>query len=170
MMKTYLTATALALLLATESHAALVFNTGASWRWFKGRTEASTPNATAWRGINFNDSAFSTTSAPFWYGDTQPGGTQITDMQNQYTTIFLRRTFVLTNIADVSSLKLSAMCDDGFIAWINGTEVQRYNVPAGNLAFNASASGAATEPVSLTDYTLLNPGSYLVLGTNVLAV
>lgn len=170
MMKRYIALTALTLGMLAESHAALVFNTGASWRWFKGRSEASTPDTTAWRGINFNDSAFTTAPAPFWYGDVLPGGTQITDMQNQYTTIFLRRTFVLSSTADISSLKLSALCDDGFIVWINGTEVQRYNVPAGNLAYNASASGAATEPVSLTDYTLLNPGSYLVTGTNVIAV
>lgn len=170
MMKHYLSALALALLVASESQAALVFNTGANWRWFKGRTEASTPDATAWRGINFNDSAFTTASSPFWYGDVQTGGTQITDMQNQYTSIFLRRTFVLSSVSDISSLKLSAMCDDGFIVWINGTEVQRYNMPAGALAYNASASGAAAEPVALADYTLLNPASYLVVGTNVIAI
>lgn len=170
MMRNYFAAAALALLVTAESHAALIFNTGASWSWFKGRTEASTPDTTAWRGINFNASAFTPASAPFWYGDVQTGGTQITDMQNQYTTIFLRRPFVLSSVADISSLKLSAMCDDGFIVWINGTEVQRYNVPAGPLAFNASASGAATEPVPLTDYTLLNPSSYLVVGTNVIAI
>jgi len=169
-MRNYLTAAALATFLVAQSHAALIFNTGASWRLFKGRSEASSPNTAAWRGINFIDAAFTPGSAPFWYGDVLPGGTQLTDMMNQYTSIFLRRGFVLTNISDISSLKLSAFCDDGFIVWINGTEVQRYNVPAGNVAFNASASGAATEPVPTVDYSLLNPGNYLVVGTNVIAV
>ena len=170
MIRKYLAAAALTTILVAQTHAALIFNTGASWRFFKGRTEASTPDTTAWRSVNFTDSAFTNAPAPFWYGDVYAGGTQLIDMQNQYTTIFLRRSFVLTNISDISSLKLSAFCDDGFIAWINGTEVQRYNVPAGVVAFNASAAGAATEPVALTDYILLNPGSYLGLGTNVIAV
>ncbi len=169
MTRNFLAAVALTTLLVAESHAALIFNTGASWRFFKGRTEASTPDATAWRGANFGDSAFADSSAPFWYGDVYAGGTQLTDMQNQYTSIFLRRSFVMTNLADISSLKLSAFCDDGFVVWINGVEVQRYNVPAGVLAFNASATAAVTEPVASTDYTLLNP-NYLIVGTNLIAV
>ncbi len=164
-----LTALVLGATLIGQSHAALLFNTGASWRLFKGRTEASTPDVTAWRTVNFNDVAFTNAPAPFWYGDVYPGGTQLTDMQNTYTTIFLRRSFVMTNLADISALKLSAFCDDGFIVWINGTEVQRYNVPAGSLTFNASATAAVTEPVSLVDYTLVSP-NYLVLGTNVISV
>lgn len=47
MMRNYFAAAALALLVTAESHAALIFNTGASWSWFKGRTEASTPDAGA---------------------------------------------------------------------------------------------------------------------------
>ena len=164
-----LAALVLGVSLVAQTHAALVFNTGASWRFFKGRAEASTPDVTAWRGINFNDGAFADSPAPFWYGDTYPGGTQLTDMMGQYTTIFLRRSFVLTDLTGISGLKLSAFCDDGFIVWINGTEVQRYNVPAGALAFSASASGAVAEPPPLTEYTLLNP-NYLVVGTNVIAV
>ncbi len=160
----------LTLALTTQTQAALVFSTGASWGLFKGRSEASTPNTAEWRNINFNDAAFTPSSAPFWYGDVRPGGTQLTDMQNQYTTIFLRRSFVLTDTTSISALKLSAYCDDGFMVWINGTEVLRYNAPAGNPSFNSSAAGAATEPVPTVDYDLLNPGSYLVVGENVIAV
>lgn len=160
-----LTVLGLSAALVGQAHAALVFSTGANWRLFKGRSEASSPDTTAWRGVNFVDSAFTDSPAPFWYGDVLPGGTQLSDMQNQYTTIFLRRNFVLTNTADISGLILSAFCDDGFIVWINGVEVQRYNVPAGNLAFNASASGAVpTEPPPTVEYTLTNP-NYLVVGT-----
>jgi hypothetical protein len=156
--------------LTGQVQAALVFSTGAAWKYFKGRSEASSPDITAWRGINFNDSTFTAAQAPFWYGDVLPGGTQLPDMQNQYTCIFLRRTFVLTNIADISALRFGTACDDGYIAWINGTEVHRLNAPAGNPTFNSVAPGAATEPPPFNTYDLLNPGSYLVLGTNVIAI
>jgi hypothetical protein len=164
------------LALAGQVDAALVFSTGASWNYFKGRSEASAPDNTAWRKINFNAAAtFTPASAPFWFGDTLPGGTQLTDMLNQYTCIYLRRTFVLTNIADISAFRFGANCDDGFVVWINGIEVQRYNVPGAigtTPAFNSVAGPAVTEPPPFLFYDFVSPApsSYLVLGTNVIAI
>ena len=68
--------------------AATLIDRGAAWRWRPGITEASTP-AEAWRGLAFNDAAFTTAPAPFWYGDVLPGGTEITGMINVYGSIFL---------------------------------------------------------------------------------
>jgi len=165
---------------AAPVHSALLFNTNATWKYFKGRTEASTPDRTAWRGVNFDDAAFTVSPAPFWYdvtGDssTLSGGTKLTDMQNQYTCIFLRRTFVLSDLANIGALRFGANCDDGYIVWINGTEVQRYNVPGAigtNPLFSDGASAAATEPVPFNFSDLVNPApsSYLLLNTNVIAV
>src|SRR5439155_3281523 len=101
-LKYALTRLLLAAVLLAETgsvEAGLIFNTNANWRLFKGRTEASTPDTTAWRRLNFVDSSFVDARAPFWYnvtGDssTLSGGTRLSDMQNQYTCIFLRRTFV----------------------------------------------------------------------------
>jgi hypothetical protein len=56
------------LALAGQVDAALVFSTGAAWNYFKGRSEASSPDTTAWRRVNFNDATFTPASAPFWYG------------------------------------------------------------------------------------------------------
>jgi len=148
-----------------------IFNTGATWKLFKGRSEASTPDTTAWRGINFNDASFTSAPAPFWFGDVQPSGTQLTDMHNQYTCIFLRRTFVLTNITEFSALRLGAFVDDGFVAWINGTEVQRVNMGTpGSAVSVTSLAGLASEPPPFVYYDLLTPTNYLALGTNVIAV
>jgi hypothetical protein len=162
---------ALALSLGSiPAQAALVFNTNAVWKLFKGRSEASTPDTTAWRLLNFNDAAFVPAPAPFWYGDVQPGGTELTDMLNTYTCIFLRRTFVVTNLADFASLQVASRCDDGYLVWINGTNVLRYNMPAGNIPYTGGASGAIAEPA--TNYTANLPpsSSYLVLGTNQITV
>ena len=84
-------ALALVLGFGLSAQAALLFNTNANWKYFKGRSEASTPDTTAWRRLDFSDSAFTDAPSPFWYGDVLPGGTQLTDMINQYTCIFMRR-------------------------------------------------------------------------------
>src|SRR5678815_5439219 len=110
---------ALLMALVAPAHAALLFNTNANWNLFKGRSEASTPDTTAWRQLLFNDSGWANVPGPFWYGDVLPGGTQLSDMINQYTSFYLRRTFVLTNLADISGLRLGFACDDGFVMWIN---------------------------------------------------
>src|SRR5678810_809790 len=105
-----------------------VFGTNATWRYLKGTAEASAPDATAWRALGYNDSSWLTGNGAFWYDtDTNPGtafsgSTQLIDMQGGYSCIFQRKTFVITNTADVGTMTLSAMCDDGYIAWINGVE------------------------------------------------
>jgi hypothetical protein len=102
------------------------------WRWQKGLSEASVPDPTAWRQLGFDDGSWSSGLAPFWYGDAQPApGIELADMMGGYTGIFLRRTFVVNYPADVSSLIQGAQSDDGFIGWINGREVARFNMPVG---------------------------------------
>jgi hypothetical protein len=80
-------------LVLASSPAATLFSTNAVWRYFKGTNEASSPDATAWRAPAFDDSAWSSGLAPFYYdtdtsasGDT--GNMQLTDMQGGYTCIF----------------------------------------------------------------------------------
>jgi hypothetical protein len=157
--------TAVLLLFAAHAEAALIFNTNATWKLFKGRSEASTPNTTAWRNIVFDDSAWTTSPASFYYGEPFTG-TLLSDMSGGYTCIFLRRTFVVTNLAQVTGLILNTTVDDGFIIWINGIEVARQNVN-GSPAFNGVAA-AAVEPTP-NSFTLTNLG-FLVQGDNVVAV
>src|SRR5688572_9839722 len=153
----------LALSCGFSAQSALLFNTNApGWKYFKGRSEASSPDTAAWRQLSFDDSSWTTAPAPFWFGDALPGGTQLTDMLNQYTTIYLRRTFTVSDVSEVSALRLGFRCDDGFVAWINGVEVHRYNVPGGNLTFNAVSGPAVAEPPPFTLVDLTTATNYLV--------
>src|SRR5262245_56553793 len=170
MLKKLVFALALMLGFVFAAPAALLFNTNAAWKYFKGRSEASTPDTAAWRQLNFDDSTFTPASAPFWYGDVLPGGTQLTDMLNQYTSIFMRRTFTINDLGEVSGLRLGFRCDDGFIAWINGVEVYRYNMPAGAIPFNGVAGPAVAEPPPFNTVDLTTATNYLVQGTNIIAV
>src|SRR5215204_7003078 len=93
-------------LFVAPADAALLFNTNATWNLFRGRTEASTPDPAAWRQLDFNDSSWTPSSMPYWYGDVLSGGTQLTDMANTYTTVYLRRKVVLDDLSNISGLRL----------------------------------------------------------------
>jgi hypothetical protein len=146
--------------------AALVINMNEMWRNLKGTAEASSPN-TAWRANGFSDGLWATNPAPFYYGEAL-SGTRLVDMDGGYSSIFLRKTFNITNPAQVTGMELRSLSDDGFIAWINGVEVARHNVPAGNVAFNGTAS--APMEATMRTHTLPNPSTYLVAGQNTIAI
>jgi len=158
----------------------ILVQSNSNWRFVKGFAEASTPSS-AWRQMGFDDSSWSNSQAPFFYGDPYTNfpagifGTQLTDMRSNYSTIFLRQNFVVNGRGAITNLVINHQSDDGFIAWLNGAEVWRYNVPSGELAYNATASGAANEPngvgagyivATLTNSAVLR----LLEGTNTLAI
>ncbi len=159
----------LCVLATATGRATELFPTGSEWKFFKGATEASSPDHTAWRARDFDDATWTATPAPFFYGEPLTG-TELRDMRGHYTSVFLRRRFVISDPAVVGELQLGAVSDDGFIAWINGHEVARYNVPDGELVFDATAAGALPEPVPFETYVVSNPQAFLIAGENVLAI
>ncbi len=165
------------LTLATLSaSAAVLIPTDSDWKYLKGTAEASAPDPTQWRTVGFDDSLWSTGQGAFYY-ETQPGSataytgnTALSDMSGNYSCLFMRRTFVVNNVNELSELQLSALSDDGFRAWINGTNVADFNMPGGEIPFDGASLGALTEPVPVQVFTIANPRSFLVNGTNVLVV
>jgi hypothetical protein len=139
------------------------------WRHRPGNAEASAPDSSAWRLPGFSDASWSPGSLPLFYGEDL-SGTRITGMQNSYLSHFVRTRFTLTTPADVRNLVLRAACDDGFVAWVNGVEVARYNMPEGPLGLTSSALSAAPEPAAELDYPMAAIGPSLRVGENVLAV
>ena len=151
---------------ATVSRTAIA--TGSSWRYFKGLTEASSP-ATDWRLPGFDDSSWDEGAAPLGYDEVLPMGTLFSDMQSNYTTVFFRSSFVVTNTAEISCFTLEAMYDDGFKVWINGQPV----LTAGMATGEVPCTGVATLSRESSAYSLFNlawPQRWLVTGTNVIAV
>jgi len=144
----------------------------AYYRWFRGTNEASTP-ISAWRMTNFNDANWELGQAPFYY-ERQPGSagevtgnTALNDMYNGYMSVYLRHTFVITNLAALSNVVFRGRCDDGFIAWLNGNEIARIRISGTDPAYNAAADNAP-EPVTSSLYNV--PVAYFQTGTNVLAI
>ncbi|MBN1669923.1 MAG: chitobiase/beta-hexosaminidase C-terminal domain-containing protein [Kiritimatiellae bacterium] len=150
---------------------------GTAWRYCRGTAEPSAP-AGAWRAVGFDDSAWATGAAPFGYTKSEdlaeegPFGTTLDDMQNTYSSLFLRKTFTLDAPSLVSELTVWARYDDGFVMWLNGEEIARLNAdgtPGTFLPHDTFASSSVEPPV---EWTTACDGALLpALGpTNVLAV
>lgn len=154
-----------------------LLQSNAVWRFLKGQAEASVP-ITAWRQPAFDDSAWTSSAAPFFFGDPYNSaanpGTLLDDMAGNYSTIYLRREFPIRDAGAITNLLLAAQSDDGFVAWINGFEVARINAPGGDIPHNGNAIAAVNEPTgngaAYINYTLPDPALYLRDGTNTLAV
>ncbi len=90
------------------------------------------------------------------------------DMFQNTRSIYIRIPFEVDDPDAVSLLTLRLKYDDGFVAYINGTEVASENVPA-SPTYQSRASGAHGG-TAYEDFTLPNPSLYLQAGENVLAI
>lgn len=139
------------------------------WQYFKGRSEPSDPRS-AWRGLGYDASSWSSGPMPIGFGSRSIiARTNLEDMRNGYTTVYLRKEFEVDEPGRVTGLTLQALYDDGFVAWINGKKVALANVPAEEMAFDAVASGSLSNR-TFENFVLDDPATYLVAGKNVLTI
>lgn len=160
-------------LLVLAARAATLFPMGSDWRLFKGTSAPSANPLESWRLNGFNDDAWALGPAPFHYGETAFNGvgTALPDMQNLYSTVYLRRTFRINDPSIILGLTLRARIDDGFIVWINGRRVATVNAPATDAASTNGAFALTTvEYGTPVDYDLGTPSGYLIAGVNTIAV
>lgn len=108
------------------NYAQINFGFGGTFQYLKGN-ETNTIGDN-WINSNYNDSGWKTGSAPFRYGDGS-GGVNLTDMQGQYSTIYLRSTFSAQQVDNIYTLQFLVNYDDGFVIWINGHKALAINAP-----------------------------------------
>lgn len=152
-----------------------VIRLGSGWRHFKGRREP-TPDqtgapTTAWTMPDFDHGAWPFASTGIGYGDGDDA-TRLNDMRNNYLSVYLRRVITIPDPDALENLILEVAYDDGFVAYLNGTEVAR----------SESMEDAGTPPSFDQDsdnhevdegielFNLTRFRSLLVPGTNVLAI
>lgn len=152
---------------ATEyNEVPLVGEADAAWRYRRGTSE---PPA-GWQAVDFTeDDTWMTGETPlgFGNGDFIPAS-ELTDMQGNYSTIYLRHPFTVTSGAIPGRLRVRVYVDDGAIIWLNGTEVARLHVGTGFKGHDATA--AEDREPSWEDVDLTGIEGLLNVGTNVLAV
>jgi len=149
------------------------------WRYRKGTSSPAADGAgnTWWQNADYaEDAGWITGTGAIGYGEPFIN-TYLGDMRNAYTTVFLRKTFTVTNAASIENLTFRARFDDGIKVWINGTPVYEHLAPDGGSSpspHTAVATGSRSESEGsiYISRTLNIPpfGTYLVEGENVLAV
>ena len=142
--------------------------TGSTWTYL----DDGSNQGTAWRGTNFNDSAWRSGPAQLGYGD----GDEVTLIRSnrldnsRIVTTYFRKKFFATNLWGITNLNLKVLRDDGCLVYLNGTEVFRDNMPAGAVSYTTTAPVAVSGTDESRYYTTnINPG-LLITGTNLLAV
>ncbi|MFO1499737.1 MAG: DUF1800 family protein [Verrucomicrobiota bacterium] len=101
---------------------------GPGWKYMKGTAEP-TPDASGaptlgWTQAGFNDSGWLAGATSIGFGDDDDA-TVLSDMRNNYVSVYLRRAFSVADPAALESLLLSVDYDDGFVAYLNGVEIAR---------------------------------------------
>lgn len=147
------------------------------WRYHKGTSSPTTDanSKTWWQHHDYiEDANWFTGTGSIGFGESFIN-TLLNDMQGNYRTLFLRKTFNVADASSISALILRARFDDGVKVWINGTPVFNLlspNDPATPSSNTARATGNRPESDALiyTSHTLPDPSTYLVTGTNVIAV
>ncbi len=141
---------------------------GEEWKYL----DNGTNQGTAWKEMSFDDSSWASGNAQLGYGD----GDETTELSyggnsnNKYITYYFRHEFNVSNPNETDFLSLNILRDDGAVVYINGTEVQRTNMPSGNIDYLTLASGT----VGGSDEDIFNEyiisSDQLVSGTNLIAV
>ncbi len=136
---------------------------GAEWTY-----DADGVEDVNWSTAGFDDSDWSTGSAPFVRDED--GATNF-QTPAPGTTGWLRTRFDLGDPATIERIDLEALVDDGFVVYLNGIEVHRWNLPTGPLP----ADAMTIERISGDDESIVRRKTdlvtdALVAGENVLAV
>jgi hypothetical protein len=137
----------------------------------------SEPSST-WKTASFDDSSWTTGQTGVGYDKDSTYEINLDleeDLFNNstrppsiYDSAYIRVEFDVTDAAEIEQLELRMKYDDGFVAYINGTEVASANAPS-SLSYTSSAT-AEHEGTSYEEFTILSADSYLVDGTNILAI
>ena len=142
--------------------------TDAVWRYLD---DGSVPPA-RWHERDFDDSAWKNGITQIGCGDGDE--TTVIDVDNDpertRITIYLRHRFAVTDIENIEQLKLAMLVDDGAVAYINGREVARFNMPAGPIGHRTPASIEIEKygENSFRDFTVR--ADAIIEGENVIAV
>jgi hypothetical protein len=127
----------------------------------------------AWIQGGFNDSSWLTGTTGIGYDYVDYTGLDVGVMQGRNQTVYVRIPFTVAKTTDIDKLVLRMRFEDGFVAWLNGWEVARFNAPpTSQLAWNSGATATRedADAVVAQDFDITAYKDALVKGNNVLAI
>ena len=153
-----------------------LFARGSSWKFFdNGSQPANDAAGKSWKEADYADATWASGAGVLGFksGDASiktalaryvnhaSSGTQV-------TTFYFRKSFTApANAAACTKLVLTDYVDDGYVLYLNGTEIARVNMPAGAIGY-ATFTSATANPAEATR-TVTIPAGLLKAGANVLA-
>lgn len=141
---------------------------GALWRFLRGTAEPS-DGTLDWTLENFDDSGWEEGAAGFGYGDGDDV-TLLDDMENNYTTVYIRHEFEILDPLKIPSMYLRISYDDGFIAYLNGQPLVNRNVNGSGPFAATDTAPTSHEANSVSQIDVTDAIGLLRPGTNVLAI
>lgn len=141
---------------------------GATWSWHS----SPQPWADDWNARDFDDSYWSTGTAPFGRG-VPDAATDMTlpDAPQQPLSAQFRHAFTVDDPRGLEDGTVAVTADDGVAVFLNGVELGRANLPEGPLTQNSSATAAPCSGTAESEsVTFRVPADLLRKGKNVLAV
>lgn len=123
---------------------------------------------TAWRLPGYDDQTWLVGAGLFYATPNNLPAPGNTPLELGSTTYYFRAPFVYTGEPKVLSLTLRHVVDDGAVFYLNGAEIQRFNMAAGEVSFTNNATSSVLNAAIRTAGSV--SATNLVLGTNVFAV
>ncbi|NND31546.1 MAG: fibronectin type III domain-containing protein, partial [Saprospiraceae bacterium] len=133
-----------------------------TWSYSDLAQEPAVQGMLPWKDLDYNDQSWSQGQAQLGYGD----GDEQTIIGDSVLTAYFRHDFVVNDASIFGNLDLSLIYDDGAIVYINGEEVGRINMPAGEVTYSTFATSGSSDNAAIT----FNIANVLVNGNNVVAV
>ncbi len=161
---------------ATRAWSEIVITENDTWRYWKGRSTPPDQDGIPWTHSNYDDDRWAgPASGSFGYG-YRDNVNVLSDMQHHYLSLFLRTRFPVAAPDRISRLTLAVDYDDAFVAYLNGVELTRRNLPSGKidhatqaLSEREASRGNGNSNPQEREFISLNP-DLLVDGDNVLAI
>jgi hypothetical protein len=132
------------------------------WQYLAGSDPADD-----WANVTYDDRNWKSGEAGFGYDDNDDR-TVLKDMEGKYTRVYIRKSFDGDAAAQAGDTALLVNYDDGFIAYLNGTEIVRAQIKEGRGANVGKVSSHGANGYEL--FTVADFRKLLRPGRNVLAI
>ena len=149
---------------------AVFLPSGSVWRYLDDGSNAGT----TWRSPDFNDSGWKSGKAQLGYSPDEGDEATVIgygpDSANKFITSYFRTHFEIADARAVTSLTVRLLRDDGAVLFLNGQEVWRDNMPAGDYSYLTPASATVGGADESTFFERILDATVLKSGSNTLAV
>lgn len=142
-------------------------STGAVWRY----SDIGGDQGTNWRRTDFDDTAWLSGAGKLGTNDSPTTVIRIRNASNQQiNTSYYRHQFNVTPGQSITNLAFRVLRDDGCVAFLNGIEIFRMNMPTGTVTFNTLAPLAVGGSDEFNYYPTNITAALLQEGVNLLAL